>query len=244
MPGPEPQPRTIPDSPETRRDAEIVARSLHGKGAALSRLIKASGLTQIEVAERVGVNRTSVSFWCTETKWPAPQRVLKLLNSLPIDRAVLNDVGIWIQGEATARDVFRATGELTAFSVTRDELIALVKESDDFTRRDMLFKVLYPLAIMAMGLRAAGIKGAESADPRAATWLAHEYEKHQEEARRRMQEGDRAPSSMQAQWAAGNLNAHVERVQESPSVQVDPQQGDNMEPPPANRSDMDVLNEQ
>jgi hypothetical protein len=34
-------------------------------------------------------------------------------------------------------------------------------------------------------LRAAGLRGGENADPRAAKWFSEEYQKHQDEARSR-----------------------------------------------------------
>lgn len=51
--------------------------------------LKIKNMTQVELAEAVGVSQATVSFWCNGTKIPRPNKILDIANVFGIE---LNDL--------------------------------------------------------------------------------------------------------------------------------------------------------
>ena len=102
--------------------------------------------------------------------------------------------------------VFRACETLNTFNVTEEQVIQLIKEQDDFNQREMLFKLLFPVVIMRQGLRAAGLKGGDAADPKAAKWFSEQYEKHQAERQAKSRGGNSDADWSPAPYSRPNRN--------------------------------------
>lgn len=60
-------------------------------GEAIRRQREHLGLTQKQLAERVGVDQSAVSFWENGTKAPTVERQLAIANALGIDARILFD---------------------------------------------------------------------------------------------------------------------------------------------------------
>ena len=163
---------------EFKRDLEIIARGQPGRGAALQRLIARAGVTQVQIADHLGCDRTSVSHWVREERWPRAQTIVDLLSFLRVDQAMLQEAAAILLGGDISADVLRKCGGLKTFKVTPQEFLDILQTEDDFAQRDSIFKVFVPQALVAVGFRAAGLKGGEACDPRAVKILLEEYREH------------------------------------------------------------------
>jgi transcriptional regulator with XRE-family HTH domain len=183
------------NDPDFKLDLEVVVRKQPGYGSALGRIIDRAGVTQQAIADHLKCDRTAISHWIREERWPSSHKLLEVLSFLKIDTVLLNEASKVLLGGELLGDVFRSCGTMNTFNVTEEQIIALIKEQDDFNQRDMLFRLLRPVVTMRQGLRAAGLKGGEAADPKAAKWFSEEYEKHKAELRTKEHRGGAADAN-------------------------------------------------
>jgi len=87
-------------NPEILQDTEIVCRKMNGWGAAFRRLRERSDLSQSEVADVIGVERTSLSNWEQEKHFPQPDTLRKALAVIGVDaRLLFRYFGLQLEGE-------------------------------------------------------------------------------------------------------------------------------------------------
>ena len=197
------------DDADFVEDLELVVRKLPGYGAALARIIERAGATQQEIADELKCDRSTISHWIAERKWPDRQKLLNLLMYLNIDRKLLGNASAILFGGDVAANVFRACGPLNSFSVTKEALTEILKSEDDFTQKDVIFKALVGPAYLALGLRAGGLKGGESCDPRAAKLFFDEWREHQREVSMRETNGSGRTGSVAAEWTRRALGGEL-----------------------------------
>lgn len=189
--------------PEVSQDIDLIARRLPGRGQALARMFERADVTQESIASQIGVNRSAISNWLREIRWPKPPITLKLLIALNVDRKIVAEASSIMMGGEVAGDVFRKIGSLNTLDVTKEGMLELLKNSDDFTQRDLIFRGLGNHVLLALGLKAAGVKGGEACNEKAAKIFMDEWRIHEEEARRRGIGDGHPPSSAVSDWAAG-----------------------------------------
>jgi transcriptional regulator with XRE-family HTH domain len=165
-----------------KQDLNIVARGLPGKGEALARLIQAAGVTQETIAQSVHCDRSAVAHWIAERKWPKPRRLLNVLVSLHIDRKLLAEAAIPLIGGDMAEELSKACDNLNLIEVTKEKMLEILAGDDDHVvSRTKIFQVFVPQVTLAVALRAAGLKGGEACDPKAAGVFFAEWRLHQKE---------------------------------------------------------------
>jgi transcriptional regulator with XRE-family HTH domain len=175
-----------PNDTDFRLDLELVVRKQPGYGAALGRIIERAGVTQQEIAEHLKCDRTAISHWIREERWPSSQKLLDLLIFLKIDTVLLNEASKVLLGGELLGDVFHACRTINTFNVTEQQLLELIKNEDDqFEQDELIFGTLRQVVLIRQGLRGAGLKGGESVDPKAAKLFLEEYEKHKVERQSR-----------------------------------------------------------
>jgi transcriptional regulator with XRE-family HTH domain len=192
-----------PDDADFKQDLDIVARKLPGKGAALQRMIERAGVTQKEIAEAVKVDRTAISQWISEKKWMKSRRLLDVLTFLQVDRKLLSDAASILIGAEMGQNVFQAGGGLNLLEVTQETMVKMLSGRDDFEQLDLIFTTFAPHVTLSVALKAAGKKGAESCDPRAAKQFFDEWRLHQEEKRLRGLREARNVTPDQLKWLKG-----------------------------------------
>ena len=195
-------PINIATYPDIQQDLDIIARALPGKGPALGRLIQKAGVMQKDIADHLKVDRSAVSQWLTEKKWPKPRRLLDTLIFLQIDRKLLAEAATILMGGDMVQDVFRACGSWSLLEVTREQMLEMLSSKGDFEQRDLIFKTFTSHVTLAVALKAAGMKGAESCDPKAAKLFFDEWREHQREATNQRTKRDQSPGAQRIIGAA------------------------------------------
>jgi transcriptional regulator with XRE-family HTH domain len=188
-------------------DLEIIALNEPGKGQALKRIIDRAGMTNRQMAEKLGYDpesdagRTTLSQWFSERRWPPAARIREVLVHCNIDRKVLLDkFGI-------------ALGtEVTPIAETRQLLVSLrnelMFEFDEFERQDIIFNNTREKVLLFQAFKAFD-------DVRAAQLYFERLDKHEEEKRRRGGNEPRNVTPQQSAWNAG------QDVTEAPSRPLD-----------------------
>lgn len=210
---PQPIDPTAPDY-DPAPDVHIVANGADPalKGEALKRLGKFSGMTNAGIARIVGVNRVTVGRWLRGDDWPQPHRLVKTLSALRIPRPILEPAALQILSGIAGQD---NRPPLSLVDITREQMVELLAATDgSHEQKGLIFNVLGPQVALAQGLRAAGIKGAESADPRAATWFAAAEERWQEQDRKRSAPATRSINP-------GQATAHQQAIQDIAAIEMD-----------------------
>lgn len=77
------------DDPSFMLDLALIARGEPGKGAALSRLIQMAGSNHPQLAEKLRLNRSTVTLWCSEKRWPSAEKLRDALHHLNVDRKLV-----------------------------------------------------------------------------------------------------------------------------------------------------------
>ncbi len=216
-------PINLSNYPDIQQELDIIARRLPGKGPALGRLIDKAEVMQKDIADHLKVDRSAVSQWVAEKKWPRPRRLLDMLIFLQIDRKLLTEAAATLMGGDMAQDVFRACGSLSLLEVTRDQMLEMLSSKGDFEQRDLIFKTFTSHVTLAVALKAAGMKGAESCDPKAAKLFFDEWREHQREATNRNTGRDtransKAHAIIEASMQQGSASALSGEQSEEPDV--------------------------
>ena len=147
---------TTTSNPDLLEDLRLIAEGRPGKGLAFQRLVRLAGITQTRLAERVGLDRSTISHWISERIWPPSEKMLEALRSLEIDEARL----IQLFGDQVKQERLRAvlSGRLSGqnASVTMADL---VRELDNQNIEDADQRELIVLrALREPILKAQGIK--------------------------------------------------------------------------------------
>jgi transcriptional regulator with XRE-family HTH domain len=75
--------------PDLLEDLGLIAEARSGKGLAFQRLVKLAGITQTQLATKVGLDRSTLSHWISERIWLSSETMLKYLRLLAVDQARL-----------------------------------------------------------------------------------------------------------------------------------------------------------
>jgi hypothetical protein len=84
-------------------------------------------------------------------------------------------------------------------------MLELINGGETFEQREWIFKTFVGQVTLAVALKGAGMKGAESCDPRAAKLFFDEMRLHEEEARRRKMSSGPVRSTRQQEWIRQSL---------------------------------------
>src|SRR5688500_3010541 len=95
---------------EFTEDLNIVTRGLPGKGEALGRLISRAGVTQQVLADRLQCDRSAVSHWLRETRWPSGKKLIEVLIALNLDMKAVNKATAVMFGGQLTEEVLNACG--------------------------------------------------------------------------------------------------------------------------------------
>ena len=151
-------------------DLDIVARKSPGYGQAFSRIMKRGGFTQNALAESLNVDRSTISCWIHEKKWPQPERLRKALILMRVDRkALLGVFGIMLEVDTVGEE----SGEhqdANNVAVTLGDKLLL--EADPGERESIIFDTIYEKMMLRQGLK--GLDG----DTRAAEFFAKRRDAH------------------------------------------------------------------
>lgn len=193
-----------PHDVEFTSDLDTVARTLPGKGPALGRIIERAQVTQKQIAEHLDCDRSAISHWIREKKWLKPRKLLDLLIFLRVERSLLTQAAASLTGEELPLDVFRACGGLNLTEVTKEKMLELIAGQEDLTQRGAIINTFTPLVTLAVSLKAAGMKGAESVDVKAAQLFFQIRQDYQTEVQLKGVGKDRVVTKDQASWSSGH----------------------------------------
>jgi transcriptional regulator with XRE-family HTH domain len=148
---------TTTSHPDLLEDLRLIAGGRHGKGEALKRLLSVAKVTQSALAMKLGVDRSTISHWCSERKWPSSEKMLEALRSLEIDEARL----IQLFGNLVQQERLQAllSGSFSGqnASVTMADLVRELDNQniEDADQRELIvLRALREPILKAMGVKA------------------------------------------------------------------------------------------
>ena len=201
------------------QDLQIIAKDQPGKGAALQRMIDRADSNQTELAGVLGLSRSYVSMWCSETKWPPEDVIRNALLALKIDRKlILAYLGPVVVSSETEFDP-------QALAVTVFSKLFLV--DDPFERERVIYDTLWEKALIAQGIRA-------SKDVRAFVAFSEEKRRHEEESRKRRTGSARNVTPSQATWMQ---NPYDKKAPDTTTSSPDLQHNDTPDTPDSQDTD-------
>lgn len=169
-------------------DMDLLSKGHPGKGQAMQRMIDRADTTQSALADSLGLHRSYVTHWCSETKWPNDTILRNALLKLNIDRkTILMHMGPCVVSSQSELDP-----EALAVNVV-SKLFAI---DDPFERETIIYDTIYEKALISQGIRA-------TKDTRAFEAFCERYDKHEDEKRKRGSNEARNVTPQQSAWNAG-----------------------------------------
>ena len=138
-------------------DLKVICGGLPGRGNALKRLFShCSGVTQQSVANALDIDRSTVSLWVSEKRWPAPKTLVDLLCFLSIDRAELATATEILLGSESTEAVLRDTHILSSKAVNTSQLLEILRSQDSDTQKEVIFNTYETKVLLCLAKKAAG----------------------------------------------------------------------------------------
>lgn len=138
-------------------DLRIICGGLPGRGNALKRLFShCGGITQQAIADELKIDRSTVSLWINEKRWPSPRTLVDLLCFLSIDRAELATATAILIGSESSQLVSNASLSLNTKAVTSEQLLEILREQDPDTQKEVIFNSYETKVLLCLAKKAAG----------------------------------------------------------------------------------------
>jgi hypothetical protein len=169
-------------------DMDLISRGEPGKGQALQRMIDRAGTTHATLAEALGLSRSYITMWCSESKWPNETQLRNALLRLNIDRKTI----LTYMGPV----LVSSDNELDPNALAVTVISKLFAVDDPFERETVIYDTIYEKALISQGIKA-------TKDTRAFEAFCERYDKHQEESRKRGSNEARNVTPQQSAWNAG-----------------------------------------
>jgi transcriptional regulator with XRE-family HTH domain len=185
--------------PDLVTDLDIVCKRWPGRGAALKRLLGYAGVKQSQLAEALGVDHASVSYWISEKNNPSYTNLRKILAFLEIDQnLVIKNLGRLIQTD-TVNDVLNARLKPYELKITLEDLMNVCTETDPDKREELIHKAVMEPVVIAQALKAMG------GDTRAAQWMDNRQTKLEEKIRLKDMSDGPQRSEQYKTWLSGDV---------------------------------------